>query len=41
MTLYGRPDEDWDALVDAAMMFLRTAVERDTSYTEMNVVLSR
>lgn len=43
MTTYGRPDETWDALVEAGTEFLRerAALGQDTSYTEMSVTLAR
>ena len=43
MTAYGRPDEDWDAPMQAGSDFSceRAAMARNTSYTEMSTTLAR
>lgn len=42
-TLYGRSDDDWDALVSAGTAFLieRAKLKKVTTYTEMNATLAR
>jgi hypothetical protein len=41
--MYGRQDDEWDALVREGIEFLRerAMMQRTTSYTEMNVTLAR
>jgi hypothetical protein len=43
MSRYGRTDEDWAALKAAGWEFLvsQARLQRTTSYTEMNTVLTR